>query len=67
MGQIRVKTRWGKIRGCLGPSYDFQIYTTYMKTIDNALNTALSINIKILKYDHSHLNIILWHKDKHFC
>ncbi len=45
----------------------FQIDTTYMKTVQKlwAINTALSIYLKIQKYDHSYANIILWLKDEH--
>ncbi len=58
----------GNIRGCLGPTYDFQIDTTYMKTVKKlwALKYSIVIQHKNTKFDHSHLNIILWLNDKRF-
>ncbi len=45
----------------------FQIYTTNMKTVQKlwALNTALSIYVKIQNYYYSYANIIHWFKDEH--
>ncbi len=49
--KLGKETRWGKIRGCLGPSYDLHhIHENSVETLGP--KTALSINIKIQKYDH---------------
>ncbi len=39
-----------------------------MKTVQKlwAINTELSIYLKMQKYDHSYANIIVWVKDEHF-
>ncbi len=46
--------------------FDIMFYASVTFRLHFSMS-ALSINIQIQKCDHSHLSIIVWLKDKHFC